>query len=923
MANDYCEAMGKIANEVDPGGAERAAASPKLEETKRITSRSQMPTEGEPPIIPTRQIHGVGGTPEEKGKSIMDQILNPIRNKVNDQKLATVAMDDTKQAKITQELNAIKTSTDADSPYAEFMYNMNNGYVREYIRNMDTGEFAQMRDFVRDRFAGTGITGDAARSIENTYKTERLSKIQTKLERATTMEGTTLKQEIDTILSEGLLQRADINKLDFWERIADNDEMLMGMLHDDQIYGIVKKKLGKDPATSEDMEKAQAIFMDTKATKEMLETTIERSEGRQGLEKTTDQAERLLANLDPKDKNIAKNLLDSTGTLTKEEENLEKAVTLIDNDFIPPARQRELMDQITNKRINGETIAKAERESKYAENYNYETLNEKNAVSEYDRIKNDPMGGRDVADVVIRRKVENNLAEVDKIVDEKGSKFWRNTPTKEEQKLIDDITSGKQITPENIETLGKILDKVSATGWEKVRNAIAPIKTLNENDARRIVTSNGLKGYWETTKKWGSILGLFLPMMGYMVASTGLQQIFENTFGYSSIKQNTMSVEELKAAFLKDLNPESRAAMEGILQRFDEAKKVYEFILSIPLYGTYFDWTGGGAGYAIILSFGKDTRLKDIGVALDEKGLIVWDKNDPRGWRAKTEDELRDDYKKDPMNLFKTGDEKWVKKWSDEILGTKKTGIFGPNDEELTTLQAAVLYYRAKGQLTDAETEKLTGMDTTEIKKFVGLEGKGTKDKIMEWGDKNLKTTADETTGATTGTQFTDEQKAWLKKAWGLTDEQIKYREDRGDKPVSDGKGGWTFEKGTNTVQGEQAAPMGGGGGIEGTTVTTKSPYIKGLEKTMKEGGKLSQEEEKSVYEANSEEGLNIKHMEELGQTKQEMNQKNFATFRAGIPKYVKEMKGSIRKDDIEELQVINKEATAEALYNTYCTGGK
>jgi len=907
----------------------KAIATEKLEQKKAKTFKKVSSTGGEPIEPPKRTITGSGSTPNDRGKSILDQILDPIREQVNTQRIAATEMNDVLQAAATKKLNKIKTATDPSSPYAEFMYYMNDGYVRTYVRNLDTSEFAEIRDFVRDRLAGTGVTGDAARIIENTYKTERLGKIQAKLQHATTMEGTNLKQEIDTILSEGILIRADISNLDHWEMIADNDVRLMSMLNDRPIYDIMKKKLGRHPVTTEDLEKAQEIFTNTQATKQMLETTIAKAADRPGLEKTAEQAERLLANLDPKDKQIANNLLDSTGVLTKEEENLAKAATLKDDEFVPPATQRKLSDQLINKKINGETVATAEREAKYVKTYDYTTLSEKNAVAEFDRIKTDKLGGRDVADAVIKRKAENNLAEVDKIASEKGSKFWRNLPNDDETKFMDDITAGKQITPENIEQLGKLLDKVSVEGWSKIRNAVSPINALKTEDAMRIVTQSRWRSYTKTGLKWGTVLGLTLPMLGYMYATAGLQQIFENMFGYSSITQDKLTIEQLKAAFLKDLDPTSKATMELIMNILDKNKEVYEFILSIPYYGTWFNMMGGGAGYAIILSFGKEMRLKDIGVALDAKGLIVWDDKDRRGWRAKTDIELEADYLNNPYNLLKSKDRAWIEKWGDKIFGTEPTGVIDPaTGKELTPQQAAILYYRIKndktiGTLDDLTTANLSGIGLEVLQKYIGQEGKSTREDILKWGDTHLnKPTTPAGTRTPTTVKYSDAQKAALKNM-GLDDAQIAENEKIGSTMTQDPvTGRWTYTKGTGA--GSPTPTGGGGGGGGSTTVATGDPYVEKIKEKMKtENYVPSYQELRDINTEAAQRDTYVKEMLDTGQSMSDIKGQDESRFKEKLKPYIAQgvQDKTITRQDIDNAATVDKPTTQRALYEAYCEG--
>jgi hypothetical protein len=171
-------------------------------------------TEEETIKTPMGGIKRVGDTPEERGKSVIDQIMKPIRD-ATEKRNAAIGDEKWPYAK---ELDTYYVSDAEGSPLSNMMIAMQDDDVAKYLLSMKSDEYATFREEVAQSLGGKAA-GDAARMIEKKYKEVNLAEIERKFEALGQLD--TIADDVSIMRGEGILSRSDITTLDEWKKAAD------------------------------------------------------------------------------------------------------------------------------------------------------------------------------------------------------------------------------------------------------------------------------------------------------------------------------------------------------------------------------------------------------------------------------------------------------------------------------------------------------------------------------------------------------------------------------------------------------------------------------------------------------------------------------------------------------------------------------
>jgi hypothetical protein len=355
-------------------------------------------------------------------------------------------------------------------------------------------------------------------------------------------------------------------------------------------------------------------------------------------------------------------------------------------------------------------------------------------------------------------------------------------------------------------------------------------------------------------------------------------------------------------------------------------KPPYSLLLAIPWYGEYLRgiWETPITENSNAINDNFNRIFSD----LESMGL-VHKCSSALGYCTSTEEERTEFYKKN-MNELMGRDADFVRSELSRMYKElpKMSGIYGKGGE-LTSEQAIILYMRATGQIDDATAEKLTGLDTTEIKEYTGIDATTTKGAIVAWGEENVGTAAKTKTGTTTMWTAEELGKSGLSCGRGAcTEEYITNMRKNGFGiyQKKDGTMTWARSEEAEYDWTEISAATGGistGSKSKGGS-SSKSSYINTIRENMKNGGEVSDEEKQTVANSAIENDENyIESMSEVGVKPTEANKLNQIAFREAIPEYVKKNIKDMSKEEIIEMAAINKEQTGKGLMDAIeCTGG-
>ena len=552
--------------------------------------------------------------------------------------------------------------------------------------------------------------------------------------------------------------------------------------------------------------------------------------------------------------------------------------------------------------------------------------------------------GETITQEIFANKITKNIEEITDITKNPTltEKYvFKTTPTTKEKQLIKDFASGA-ITPNanTYEEIATLLEKVSKNGWDAVKEAVAGTEELTSAERTGIISKvkrSTLDKISGTGKATVTVAGLVLaaaigiPQGLLWFATSTPTNVAEMTGLYEQFKTGD---DKTNSIISKLLNPTTMQNINNFLQNWAPdnlfEKPPLSLLLAIPWYGDVY--LRGYIEGPIRDNFnGIQDNFNRIFKDLESKGLVT-KCSTTLGYCTSTEDERTEFYKKN-MNVLMDRDAEFVKDELNRMYKNLPTmsGIYGKGGE-LTSEQAIVLYMRATGQIDDATTEKLTGLDTSEVKEYVGIEATTTKNAILNWGEKNIGIATTKSTGGTGTT------KMWTANELGesglscgrgaCTEEYIKNMRKNGFGIYQKKDGTMTWAR-SEEAEGDWTEISAATGGIStGSTSrkggSSKSSYINTIRENMKEGGEVSDEEKQTVATAAIESDENyIESMKEVGVKPTEANKLNQIAFREAIPEYVTKNVKEMSKEEIIEMAAINKEQTGKGLLESMeCSGG-
>ena len=506
-------------------------------------------------------------------------------------------------------------------------------------------------------------------------------------------------------------------------------------------------------------------------------------------------------------------------------------------------------------------------------------------------------------------------------------RIFKQLPNEEETKLMTDITNGNHVPDANtFEAINKILDKVSDSGWNTIRGTISPLNELDGATRTKIMqqTSKSLPSKIKDAIPWKTLgfAAIGVPTI-FAVWAMQAQSGYENYFQFSS--WTGKSTKDQVTGFVDRMKE-----LEDKLIAVDRALEVYNFLTTIPFgIGEYYKYAIG------ISEFGLDSVYSDFNKTIQEllgKGLVKEDKSKRSGYSKAEYDDQVKIFKDDPTKLFQN-DATFVGKFSD--LWGEHTNVFGNDGKELTSTQVTALYLNIKeGKGLDKKLVESSGIGQNEIGEYTGLEATTTKNAILEWGDKNLKTPNENTTETKTeestlptmdalnqgklncgsGTQCTTEYIKNMKKNGFRI-----YQKDDGTliwaRPNEISKVCENCKVISAPIEEIQESSGGSGGSTEESKSTsTRDEYIEGIRKSK---DRSYEEKQKISDDAINREENYVESMEEAGMSKTEASTLNKVAFKQSTAEYVKKNAETMSVDDIKEMQSIEKDETAKGLYAT------
>lgn len=548
--------------------------------------------------------------------------------------------------------------------------------------------------------------------------------------------------------------------------------------------------------------------------------------------------------------------------------------------------------------------------------------------------------GETITQEIFASKITKNIDEITDIT--KNPTFtekyvFKTTPTTKEKQLIQDFLSGATTPNANTyEEIATLLGKVSQDGWDVFKGAVSGTDELIATE-RAGVLGKVKSSLWDkaskTTKTTAGIataaLALFvgLPQGLLWYAISPPTNLAEMTGLYEQFKTGDDTTNSI---MLKLLDTTTMSNINKYLTNWKPdslfGKPPFSLLFAIPWYG---DYIRRYIEEPTIDNFdGISDNFRRMFVDLETMGLVT-KCSSTLGYCTSTEEE-RTAFYKNNLDALMDRDAKFVKGELDRMYKDLPTmsGIYGKGGE-LTSQQAIVLYLRATGQIDDATTEKLTGLDTSEVKEYVGIDATTTKGEILTWGEKNIGIAATDTTGTTRMWTAEELGESGLSCGRGAcTEEYITNMRKNGFGiyQKKDGTMVWSRSDEAESDWEEISAATGGisTGSTSRGGSSSKSSYINTIRENMKSGGEVSDEEKQTVAtEAIGSDENYIESMNEVGVKPTEANKLNQIAFREAIPEYVTKNVKDMSKEEIIEMSAINKEQTGKGLLESMkCSGG-
>jgi hypothetical protein len=551
--------------------------------------------------------------------------------------------------------------------------------------------------------------------------------------------------------------------------------------------------------------------------------------------------------------------------------------------------------------------------------------------------------GETITQEIFADKITKNIEEITDIT--KNPTFtekyvFKTTPTTKEKQLMTDFLSGATTPNANTyEEIATLLEKVSQNGWDAFKNAVSGTDELTTTE-RAGILGKVKSSLWDKTSKTVKFTGgvtaaalalmIGLPQGLLWYAISPPTNLAEMTGLYEQFKTGDDTTNSI---MLKLLDTTTMSNINKYLTNWKPdslfGKPPFSLLFAIPWYG---DYIRRYIEEPTIDNFdGISDNFRRMFVDLETMGLVT-KCSTTLGYCTSTEDERTEFYKKN-LNTLMNRDAEFVKGELGRMYKNLPTmsGIYGKGGE-LTSQQAIVLYLRTTGQIDDTTTEKLTGLDTSEVKEYVGIDATTTKGAIIAWGEKNIGTTKTSTDTTETTQMWTAEELGESGLSCGrgaCTEEYITNMRKNGFGiyQKKDGTMIWARSDEAESGWREINAATGGistGSTHKGGSRSSKSSYINTIRENMKSGGDVSEDEKQAVATEAIESDENyIESMNDVGVKPTEANKLNQIAFREAIPEYVTKNVKDMSKEEIIEMVAINKEQTGKGLMESMqCIGG-
>lgn len=593
-------------------------------------------------------------TPEQRGKAIIDEAMDPIREIKRE---ADTAMPSQKR-KLADEIAAHYADAGEKpmtSEKALLQNQLKNPDVQSYINNLPTSDYSKLREEVRETFGGP-----SARMFEQTYKNTRFNSLEDGLRTLNKETGldtsnleTTVKnlRDLDRSSSEGLLTRSDLDRMD-------------------QIESYIKTKGDKDLA---------------------LERTVEID---RQLETETNDIVRVNLQQEKTNLNGAYGNELFGGDLGK-----AKDVLYTYSDSLPQATANKLKDSIAANKANPVLTAQAEREAEMVKNYDFSRITPKTAKAEWNALAGEAGESKHVAAKIFQ---ENYDAVLDDIASTHG---WGKEPNQAEKLFIDAAERGElKATPENTVTAMSILAKSNDSSLGRIKNlfetvgAMDPQAAISMSKGSRFGTPGKIAG--TPIQAWKNIPGGKFTKAAVGTGVLGLVGI--GLWGW--VGQTWEFYQQMMQFPTFNFDQQDARAYAGILAGEHGALATwYKFTdLWTKYIHNNFDQPFG-VGYLLKMAFGgwdmniSDANLKFIKTQvtgpLSERGLLYQDKNGI--WQTRSNEELIEYFKANPTALFKNPGSV-VGEFVEKIYGNRT--ITMPDGTTIKESDAILYYYSKVGK---------------------------------------------------------------------------------------------------------------------------------------------------------------------------------------------------------------------------------
>lgn len=557
--------------------------------------------------------------------------------------------------------------------------------------------------------------------------------------------------------------------------------------------------------------------------------------------------------------------------------------------------------------------------------------------------------GEEITQDLFAQKINKNLQDLREMEKSQTIKnaLMKQTLTKDEEKLLSDIATGKQIPDGNaFEAIEKMMNKVSDDGWNTIRGTIRPLEEL-DGPARKAVTQKmttqgtGILSKTSSTIKTGitvvgiaATAGFVIPgaIIGYEVfAGTNRAEMLAT---FQQFKLGEDPTENLEKALL---DPDVMNKIDRYIKYLDnwDNRWPMSIINKIPWYRDY-------VHYAVedMITGNNDAvkqNIKDMFISMESMGLVERGQS-VTGYTVASKDRRREIYANDPDKLFRND-----KKYQEENSpwGQGGSGIQTKSGTELTKTQAVALYLYKSGGHDISPSD--AGLD------FDDIDEQTTK-MAMEFGEQAISDakqkygTSSTTTSATKETTYSLEELTSM----GLTCEGGEScSQEMYDKNIRNGwfvyhdaftgKAAWgqpgdkvaddtVLDKGirdvigsglTGTTGGTQyIKTTSGGGGNDEKQLTARQ--IQTRDMVRNEGISPNEEYINAIRKRDGSVDLSKAEEDDVSIT--ELAKVDYTATKEGFKGYVETMKQKdvVNVDKFNEMKQVNEAEAKKALFDAY-----